>query len=111
MIIPPTVTATTWRAYWKGFHIGLTIPSSLMCILILTQLVYVTIPIEMGNIRTPYLQKTKLKHSRITHLAQGHMANRAAEYEFKPMHSGSPSVESLPPTCPLLKLMHSFRTD
>lgn len=55
-----------------------------MCVLDINPVSLRNYLIEMGNIRTPILQKTKLKHSRITHLAQGHMANKQQSMNSNP---------------------------
>ena len=39
---------------------------------------------EMGNIIIPVLQKTKLKHSRIKQLAQGHMVSKQQSVNSNP---------------------------
>ena len=55
-----------------------------MCVLDINPLSLCNYLIEMGNVRTPVLQKTKLKHSRIKHLAQGHMANKQQSVNSNP---------------------------
>ena len=55
-----------------------------MCVLDINPLSLCNYLIEMGNVRTPVLQKTKLKHSRIKHLAQCHMANMQQSVNSNP---------------------------